>query len=50
MASPGKIYSKEISDLYPDDTDLKLGHNLIIIMGRTVPNKLLEIYDNCDER
>ena len=38
-------FSKEICELYPEDTDLKLGHNLIIIMGRTVPNKLIEIYD-----
>ena len=40
-----EAFSKEICEVFPQDTDLKLGHNMIILLKRTNPRKLLEIYD-----
>lgn len=39
-------FSREICELYPNDADLRLGHNMIILLKKTNPRKLLELYDN----
>ena len=38
-------FSKDICNIYPEDTDLKLGHNLIVLFKKNNPRKLLELYD-----
>lgn len=38
-------FSREIYQLYPNDADLRLGHNMIILLKKTNPRKLLELYD-----
>ena len=38
-------FSREICQLYPNDADLRLGHNMIILLKKTNPRKLLELYD-----
>ena len=38
-------FSAEICDLYKDDADLRLGHNMILLLKKTNPRKLLELYD-----
>ena len=40
-----ELFSKEICNLYPNDSDLNLGHSLIIVFKKTNPRKLLEIYN-----
>ena len=39
-------FSGEICQLYPNDADLRLGHNMIILLKKTNPRKILDIYDN----
>jgi hypothetical protein len=38
-------FSKEICEVFPNDTDLKMGHNMIILLKKTNPRKLLNIYN-----
>ena len=40
-----ELFSKEICNLYPDDSDLNLGHSLIVVFKKTNPRKLLQIYN-----
>ena len=37
-------FSSEICEVFPNDTDLKMGHNVIILLKKTNPRKLLEMY------
>ena len=46
FTSQMESFSKEICDLYPNDADLRLGHNMIILLKKTNPRKLLQFYDN----
>ena len=36
--------SKEMCELYPKDADLKLGHNMIVLLKKTNPRKLYDLY------
>ena len=36
--------SNEIKALYPNDTDLRLGHNIILLLKNTNPRKLHTVY------
>ena len=40
-----EAFSKEICNVFPQDTDLKMGHNVIVLLKRSNPRKLLELYN-----
>ena len=37
-------FSRELSEMFPQDTDIKWTHNMISLLKRTNPRKLYEIY------
>ena len=37
-------FSKELSEMFPQDTDIKWTHNMISLLKRTNPRKLYEVY------
>lgn len=39
-----EAFSSELCAIYPQDTDLKLGHNMITLLKKTNPRKLQQLY------
>ena len=39
-----EAFSNELCSLYPNDTDLKLGHNMLLLLKKTNPRKLQVLF------